>query len=80
VFALCQGRSGSAAYRVDVREEEAKSAQNHELYGVQISSMLPVRKEEAMGPSMIANPPGYAFADSPHLRTDDSIPTYTRTS
>jgi hypothetical protein len=48
--------------------------------GVQISSMLFVRKEKAMGSWMIADPLQYWNAGSPHWRPGDSIPNYARTS
>jgi hypothetical protein len=60
--------------------ERPKKARNHELDGVQISSILPVVKEAAMVLSIFARSPGYALAASPRLQLGDSIPTYTRTS
>jgi hypothetical protein len=45
-----KGRFGSAAYRMDVRESKAaRTADIPNADGVQISSMLLVRKEKATG-------------------------------
>jgi hypothetical protein len=65
---------------VDVREESAKGlAKITNSDGLQISSLLFVHKEKAMGSRMIADPP-VLMCRQPPLVPGDSTPMYARTS